>query len=879
MLIRRIRYWLNRDSREAALRAEMEAHIDECAILLEEQGLNRIDALAQARQRFGNLLLKQEESREVWIAQWWADFVQDLRHGVRMLAADPGFAAAAILTLALGIGANTAIFSVVKAVLLEPLPYYRPDRVVQLIQNIPPAVSNTGKPSQSTGMSFVEMFELQKRSETLAQIASYEIHQEVTLGEEDPVRIVGTKVSASLFPMLGKQPVLGRTFNAAEEKPNTEQPIILSYPTWQKYFAGDNTVLNRKIRLDGHGAVIVGVMPAGFEFPDAANEFWMPLDLTPPLRGDIKFATPLARLKDGARMETAAAEVTAIVGQVRQTYPPDRADPPASFEVRSIKDEMVRPVRSALLILTVAVAFVLLIGCGNVANLLLARGAARQSELAIRAALGAGHGRLIRQTIAESLVLGITGGAAGLTVAAAGIGFLRSFPSENVPRIGTAALDPAVLVFTLILGVLTSLVFGFIPSIQLSRESHTDIINKGSTGHSPDHQRMRNIVVISETAMAIMLLIGGALLVRSFLKLVSVNPGFDPEHVLGFQVALPDPRNANQLNEGVTAEFESRLRSLPGVKSVGFASALPLVARYGYTQPRIQGTPLPMPSVPDYRDVSLNFFGTMGLRILSGRGFLETDRAGEPKVVIINQAMAKYFGGENPIGKRITLARDSAEIVGIVNDVHERGLDTEARPAVFADFRQSPLGSFNHQAVRWAYFVVRSDREPKSMLPDIHSILSQMLPGATLKLNATDMTEAISSSIARPRLYAELVGLFGAVAVALGMIGIYGVTRYSVTHRTREIGIRIALGARPAEVLALVLRQSLAAAIIGMVIGVAGAAWMTRYLQGMLFGLAPLDPTTFVVVPLAFAATALLSAFLPARRATRINPLIALRYE
>jgi ABC-type antimicrobial peptide transport system permease subunit len=286
-----------------------------------------------------------------------------------------------------------------------------------------------------------------------------------------------------------------------------------------------------------------------------------------------------------------------------------------------------------------------------------------------------------------------------------------------------------------------------------------------------------------------------------------------------------------------------------------------------------------MPSLPDYREVSLNFFGTMGLRILSGRGFLETDRAGEPKVVIINQAMAKYFGGDDPIGKRITLARDSAEIVGIVNDVHERGLDTEARPEVFADFRQSPLGSFNYQAVRWAYFVVRSDREPKSMLPDIHSILSQILPGATLKLNATDMAEAISSSIARPRLYAELVGIFGAVAVALGMIGIYGVTRYSVVRRTREIGIRIALGARPAEVLGLTLRQSLAAAAIGIVIGLAGAAWMTRYLQGMLFGLAPLDPATFAAVPLAFAATALVSAFLSARRATRINPLIALRYE
>lgn len=739
MLSRQIRYWLDRKGRDAALRAEMEAHIEECAATLEEQGLNPTDALAQARRRFGNLLLKQEESREVWITPWWADFVQDLRHGVRMLAADPGFAAAAILTLALGIGANTAIFSVLKAVLLEPLPYYRSDRVVQLIQNVPAALSITGKPSQFNGMSFVEMFELQKRSETLAQIAVYETRQEVTMGEAEPVRIVGTKVSASLFPMLGRQPALGRAFSTAEERPNAEQPVILSDAAWQKYFAGDRTALNRKIRLDGRGGVIVGVMPAGFEFPDAASEFWMPLDLTPPVKGEIKFATPLARLKDDVPMETAAAEITTIVGQVRQTYPPDRADPPASFEVRSIKDEMVRPVRSALLILMVAVAFVLLIGCGNVANLLLARGAARQGEFAIRAALGAGHGRLIRQTITESMVLGLTGGGAGLAVATAGIGFLRSFRSENVPRIDRAALDPGVLAFTLALGVLTSLLFGFIPAIQLSRDSHTDVIKKSSVRHSTGHQGMRNFVVIGETAMAIMLLIGGALLVRSFLNLVNVNPAFDPEHVLGFQVALPDPRNANMLNEGVTAGFEGRLRSLPGVKSVAFANALPLVARDGYTQRRIQGTPLPMPGQPDYREVSLNYFGTMGLHVLSGRGFLETDRPGEPKVVIINQAMAKYFGGENPIGKQITLGRDPTEIVGIVNDVHEQGLGAESRPEVFADFRQSSLPRFNNQPVRWAYFVIRSEGEPKSMLPDIRSILAQILPGATLKLNATDM--------------------------------------------------------------------------------------------------------------------------------------------
>jgi putative ABC transport system permease protein len=877
MWIRRIRYWMKSIHRQAELREEMEAHIEERAAALEEQGLKRPDAVAEARRRFGNLTRKHEESREIWISRWLTDFAQDMRHGIRLFASDPGFTAAAVLTLAFGIGANTAIFSVVKAVLLEPLPYYRSDRIVQLIQTVPGSLSVTGKPSRSTAMDFVEVFELQKQSQTLSRIALYETRREVTLGGEEPVRVVGTLVSSSLFPMLGVQPFLGRPFTEAEDKPGAEQPVILSYPAWQQYFAGDINVLNRKITLDGRSAVIIGVMPNGFRFPDEASEFWAPLDLTLPA-GFFKWATPLARLKDSVAMATAAAEVTTIVARLRQTYPPDRVVPPASFEVTSLKDEMVRPVRSALIVLMVAVAFVLLIACSNVANLLLARGAARHGELTIRAALGAGRGRLVRQTITESLLLGLTGGAAGLAVAAAGIGLLRNLRSENVPRIGAAGLDSGVLAFTLALGVLTSLLFGLIPSLQLSRESHSNTMKKASGQQTAGHRPVWDLVLIAETAMAVILLIGGGLLVRSFIKLANVNPGFEPTHVLGFQVAVPDPINRRGLTEELAHDFESRLRSLPVVKSVAFANALPLVARDGYSQPRIQGVPS-LEGQPEYREVSWNYFGTMGLRILAGRGFLESDGAGQPRVIIINQAMARHFGGENPLGKKLTLGRDAAEIVGIVNDLHDQGLDTEARPEVFADSRQSPLRSLNAETLYWAYFVVRCNCDPKSMIPDIRSMLMQMLPGATLKLNAADMADVVSSSIARPRLYAELLSLFGVLAAILGMIGIYGVTRYSVARRTREIGIRIALGAKPLEVVGLAVRQSLMPTIIGMALGLMGAALLTRYLESMLFGLVPLDPITFAAVPVAFAAVAVVAAFLPARRAAGVDPLVALHYE
>lgn len=878
MLIRRIRYWLQSGRRRAELHAEIEAHIEELAAGLEGKGWARSHALAEARRRFGNVLQKQEESRDVWIARWCSDFLQDVRHGVRMFASDPGFTLAAVITLALAIGANTAIFTAVKAVLLEPLPYGRSDRIVQLLQNIPATLSLAGKPSQSPGMTIDEFFALKKDAKTLTDFSAYDTAKEVTLGMEHPVRLAGTPISASLFPMLGVEPLLGRTFITSEERPDPEPPVILSYSAWQELFGAAKDILNRKITLAGHPSVIVGVMPKGFAFPDPATRFWVPLDLTPAVRGDIKFATPLVRLRDGVPAQTAAAEVTTIVGHVRQTYPPERADPPASFAIVTLKDEMVRSVRPGLLVVMAAVGFLLLIACANVANLQLARGAARQGELAVRAALGAGRGRLIRQAIAESLLLGLSGGLLGLAVAAAGVFLLRQWGAEDIPRIDTAALDLSVPAFTLALGLITSFVVGFLPSLQLSGPTHMDGLKKSSGRHSADNRAMRNVLVTIETAFAVILLIAGTLLVRSFAKLANTNPGFTAAHVLGFQVALPDPGKTDMLTEELTEAFQSRVRSIPAVQSISFANALPLVVRGGFTQPRIEGVPFPMQGVPDFREVSWNFFDTMGLQILSGRGFRESDVPGQPRVAVINREMARYFNGD-PIGKTITLARETAEIVGIVNDTHEQALSTEPRPQVFVEARQSAFPLQSRMALNWAYFVVRSRGNPKALIPDIRAIAGDILPGATLKLNAADMAEVVSRSIARPRLYAELVSVFGGAALILGIVGIYGVTSYGVARRTHELGIRIALGASPSGILTAALRQSLILTSVGIALGIAGAASAARYIQSLLFGLAPLDPATFVSVPVVFIVTALVASFVPARRATKIDPLRALRYE
>jgi putative ABC transport system permease protein len=859
--------------------AEVRSHIALETDRLIAEGVSPEDARAAATRRFGNVTTAEERFYESRRILWVDHLLQDLRYTVRGLGKNRTFTAVAIVTLALGIGANTAIFSVLKAVLLEPLPFRDPDQLVQLIQTLPADRTIDGRSRRIVAMDLEEFSELRKNTRSFASLAAYDTSREVTLeGREEPLRLVGTAISASLFPALGIQPRLGRNFLPEEERPGS-QILILSSGTWQKYFGSDPEILKRTLIVDGRSYSVAGVMPQGFEFPDRFTEFWTPLNLTPPARGDIRSIIPIGRLQTDVTAAAATSESNTILENFRRAYPPERAITWAPLELIKVKDELVRPVQSALIVLTIAVVFVLLIACSNVANLLLARGAARQGEHALRVALGAGPGRLIRQMLTESCLLALMGGAAGCVIAFGGVRLLKNLAGNTVPRLDGIGIDFTVLAFTFALSAITGVLFGLFPALQWSRTDHMEVIKATVGTKSSGRHRTRGLIVVAEVGMAVVLLIGGALLIRSFLKLSQVDPGFDPRNVLMFQVAMPQPLNRAAINENVTQELLSRLQSVPGVKSAAFANAVPLVPGSSFLHPRIMGMPVPLSGQPEFRQVSRDYLSAMGMRLIAGRGFGENDGPTQARVVIVNRAMVPYFAGSSPIGKTITLAGNSAEIIGIIDDTHEQALNLEPRPQVYIDSRQSLEIYRNAQALNWAYFVIRFEVDPIPMIPTVRRILRETIPGATLKLNATSMEQVVYSSIARPRLYAILLGIFGTVAVLLAMIGVYGITTYSVAQRTREIGIRIALGAARRAVLGLAISRTLVLSTIGIVLGLAAAAALTRYLEGMLFGLRPLDAITFVAVAVAFEITAVLASYLPARRAAKVDPLIALRQE
>jgi predicted permease len=486
---------------------------------------------------------------------------------------------------------------------------------------------------------------------------------------------------------------------------------------------------------------------------------------------------------------------------------------------------------------------------------------------------------LFRQPLTESCLLAILGGVGGTILAFAGVRLLRTLGPLDLPRLDEIGIDLTVMVFTLVLSALTALLFGLVPALHVSRVNQTEVIKSGGSAKGSARKRTRSLIVIAEIAMAVVLLTGGGLLIRSFLKLSNVNLGFDATNVLTFQIALPPPANRSALNENLTEEFRTRVQSLPRVRAVAFTNALPLVPRSSFGMPRVSGTPIPIEGAADVRSVSRNYIATMGLRLTEGRDFGENERAGHPATAIISRAMVRYFGGETPIGKTITLGKREAGIIGIVDDIHERGLDMEPRPQVYVDSRQGFGRETAAFALNWAYFVIRTEGDPASIIPEVRGIVRQMIPGATLRLKVASMEQIVSNSVARPRFYAVLLGLFGVVAVLLATVGVYGITMYSVTQRTREIGIRVAVGAQPWQVLALVLSHSVILTLIGVLIGLGGAVALTRYLEGMLFGLTPLDPATFLLVSIGFGSISILASCIPARRAIKVDPLIALRHE
>ena len=882
---------------------EISAHIShETKRLVEDEGMSFKDAKAQALRLFGNVTRTQERFYEGRRSIWLDDFQRDVTYAVRSLRRSPAFALIAILTLSLGIGANTAIFSVVNTVLLKPLPYPDADRFVRLQWEVPAEFSPSRGPIRNqASVSAVELRELQSRVKTLSHIGTVGPTLMALAGREELPRLQGVRVSTALFQMLGVTPLHGRLLERTDEAPDAERAVLISYGTWQRHFGGTPDIVGRVIEMETVlGArrrisyTVRGVMPRGFEFPDSQTQFWMAPN--PVTTANSRARAPLiGRLADGISGEAASDEVGSMLRHMRSD---ERAGANATYTFAPVEDSLVVAVKPALIMLVVAVAVVLLIACINVANLLLARGTGRHREMAIRAAIGAGRGRLIRQTLAESLVLALAGAAAGIGLAFAGIRLLRALATtmaridvtigQGFPRLDDITIDFRVLWFTLAIAMATGLLFGLPPALRQSRPAKPTVLKDESPlsdlgTRSTVRSGARNLLVVAEIGMAMVLLACGGLLMHSFVKLSSIDPGFDPKRVLTFQISLPLDRYADDVSlERFADSVTERLSSLPGVQAAAYGRQLPLVQLHeGYHFRRTAVLPdAAAIMASDLRLVSRDYLTVMGMRIMAGRGFDDRNVQGQPRAVLINEALAaRYFAGENPVGQSIYLGRESApwQIVGVVRNVRQLGLDKEPEPQLFADFDQwsekdiprFPLGP---------YFALRTGRDPMTVITMVRQLVRDVDPSATL-FNTASMEQLVATTIARQRMYAVLLGIFAAVGMTLAVIGIYGVMAYSVTQRTREIGIRMALGARRAGVMRLMMRQSLVLTGVGIALGLSGAAAVTRYLEGMLFGLTPLDPVTFIVVALVFAAVATIAALIPAQRAIRIDPLRALRYE
>ena len=810
-------------------------------------------------------------------------FLQDIRHSLRVLIKNPGFTAVALGTLTLGIGATTAVFGVVNATLLRPLPYPDADRLVRIQEEHP---MNRGR-EMPAFMTSDTLEAWRENPQAIDQIAGYTGRSFTYQDESEPVRVRGAAVSPALFPLLRATAWLGRVFTEDEEASAAQPVAVLSYARWQTRHDADPRVLGRLITLDDVSYSVIGVMPEGFYFPDRETEIWIPLTLTTPQqrpgqRFIIAFSG-LARLKDGVSLAQAEAEGQTIVGR-QVPLAPGMAAP--TLRLVGFQDEMVGDVRPALLALMAAVGFVLLIATANLANLLLARGAARQRELAVRAAIGAGRGRLIRQLVTESVALSVIGGGLGLAAAYWILGVLPSFAPAGIPGLGEAGIDATVLAFALAASVGAGVLFGTVPALQASRFDLVRALNEGAAQMGGGFRfrrgnRTRSVLVVAEVALALMLLVGAGLLVRSFVTLATVDPGFDPTNVLTVELNLPRPQYsdltaANALFDQVLERTAGR----PGVEAVGLVSSLPLTPGESLIGFRIQGQAAPTSreemTAARPQLVSPGYLDAMGLRLVAGRFVTDQDTDSSPRVFVVNEAFASaYFPGEEVVGQRLNLGRgEPTEIVGVVGDVHHRGLDSRPQPELYFSYRQSLSG----QGAPRASIVARTTGDPLALVPFLRQDILDLNPSLPID-NVMTMEARLSSSVAQPRFYALVLGVFAAGALALAMVGIYGVLAYTVSRRSREIGLRMALGADGGRIRNLVIRQGALLVGVGVAFGLAGALVTTRALESLLFGVTTLDLPTLIAVPVVLVTVAIVACYLPVRRATRVNPMDALRYE
>jgi putative ABC transport system permease protein len=806
-------------------------------------------------------------------------FLQDLRHAIRMIWKSPGFTVVAVLTLGLGIGANSAIFSVVDGVLLRPLPFPRPDRLMTI------SMRDAANPDERTVLSDADFLDWKAQNQAFEHVAGFTDAWFTMTGQGDPERLRGAAVTADFFAVLGVAPSLGRTFTSEEGAPGSPRLVVLSDHLWRSRYRADSRILGQTIQVNGAARTVVGVMPAGFRFPPDGSglpgqvEIWSLMMNTPPERRGPYYLTGLGRLRDGLSMMQARAEVETIGRRVAQEHPLDMVG--ATYVAGPLQETLVSNVRRALLVLLGAVAFVLLIASANVANLMLTRTTAREREIAIRLAVGAGRSRIIRQWLTEGLLLALLGAGFGLLLAHWLTDALLALSPANLPRLHEIGVDGRVLAFTLCVATLSGILTALGSALQCI---HTGIFRalkeRSHSGEGPARRRTRSLLVIGETALSVMLLVGAVLMITSFLRLQRVSPGFSPENILTLSIDLPGARYDDaKINPFYTRLLE-KVNALPGVQAAGIGISLPPASLSITDNFSIEGIPVaPGSSAPlaAVLFVSPDYFRALGVSTLRGRNFDASDSEKAPKVVMINETLAKrFFPGQDPIGKRMKVGgpeRPTApwmEIVGVVGDVRFSGLDADPMPAYYEPYLQVP----------WAgtYLVVRSASNPRNLARAVRQAVASLDPDLAVAEVRT-MEELMAGSVARPRFVTLVLTLFGGVAVLLAAVGIYGVLSYRVALRTSEIGIRMALGARPRDVVKAVLRQGMTLVAVGILLGLGGAVSLARVLQGLLFGVSPNDPATLSGAALILAAVALLACWLPARRAARVEPLTALRYE
>ena len=807
-----------------------------------------------------------------------SNLLQDLRHGARLLLRAPGFTAVAVAALAIGIGANTAIFSVVNTLLLRPLPYHDAERLAVIWEhNLP----RDKKDNVVSPGNFIHWRELQRSFVDLAAVSGTAgLNFKVTVtGSGEPEEVPMQMVSASFFPLLGVQPALGRAFTEEEDEPES-RVVVLSDRLWKRRYGADRDILGKPITVQGVAYSVVGVMPPGFSFIDKTVDVWFPVGFRAEARTPRgRWLSVVGRLKPGVTFEEAQADMSRVHAELTRLFP--NFNTGWTARVVPLRTQLVGNVRPALLVLLGAVGVVLLIACANVANLQLARATTRQRELAVRAALGAARGRLIRQLLAESAVLAAAGGAAGLFVAWLGVRAMRAAVAERLPiqRLEAVGIDGWVLLFTLAASLLSGILFGAIPALTASGTRLTEMLKEGGrTGSGNRGKRTRHAFVVAQIALALVLLTGAGLLIRSFVHLLNVNPGFDAQGTVTLNVSLPGSRYGQPPSR---VQFYRRLfesiDALPGVQASGATSFLPLTGLGAATSFEVVGQPkAPAGEEPvaDVRVVANDYFRAMGIPLLRGRLFHEGDAADESSRVVINQTMAeKYWPGEDPVGRRVKISWNDTredEIIGVVADVRHAGLESTPRAMTYWPYPRFPYPGMA--------LVIRTATDPAAVVNPVVSIVRSQDPDLAVS-NIRTMEEVVSESVGERRLTMILLAVFAGAALLLAAVGIYGVIAYSVTQRTQEIGVRMALGAQKRDVLRMIVGHAILLALGGIVLGAAGAVVLTRFMTDLLFNVRPRDPLTFVAVAAVLGTVALAASYLPGRRAASVDPAVALRAE